>query len=87
MTFHGFGDTASGIEESTLWTAAHRGHLLQVTLPVGSLVEWAAYDAAGREVMRRREWLPAGTTSATWPLEGSGGIVRVVSGGRAISVR
>lgn len=87
VTFHGFGGTPSGIEESTLWTAAHLGHLLQVTLPVGSQVEWAAYDAAGREVMRRREWLPAGTTSVAWPLEGAGGIVRVVSGGQAISVR
>ena len=50
-------------------------------------MEWAAYDVAGREVMRRSEWLPAGTTSVAWPLEGAGGIVRVVSSGRAINVR
>ena len=87
VTFHGFGGPPSGIEESKPWTAEHLGNLLQVTLPVGSRVEWAAYDVAGREVMRRSEWLPAGTTSVAWPLEEAGGIVRLVSGERAISLR
>ncbi|RPG80106.1 MAG: hypothetical protein CBC74_006890 [Crocinitomicaceae bacterium TMED114] len=87
VTFHGFEGTPSTVKEPALWTAAHRGRLLQVTLPAGCLVEWAAYDVAGREVMRRSEWLPAGTTSVAWPLEGAGGIVRVVSSGRAINVR
>ena len=88
VTFHGFEGASTGIaEESPAWAACRRGNQMQVMLPAGDWVEWVVFDVAGREMMRRREWLMPGTTSMDWPLEQASGFVRVVSGGRAISLR
>lgn len=87
VTFHSFGDPINSVGETRGWSAVHQGDRLVLNLPTGRMVEWVAYDAAGRVAQSREEWLPAGQVNVTWPLASPGGVVVIQSGTDVLRVR
>lgn len=81
VTFHGFGDPATQVLEHTAFSVRRAGGDMILDMPSGSMVHVTAYDAAGRTLVRRSEFLPGGQFRWPWPLKGQQtGFVQVRSG-------
>ena len=87
VTFHGFGEPATGVEERSGYTVEHAGTHMVFDIPQGRLVQVTAYDPSGRVLMQRSEYLPAGVVRWPWPLESRPGVVVVRSEGQVVSLR
>lgn len=88
VTFHGFGDPTSSVIEWAGFAAQRAGGDVLIEVPTGRSVELTAYDAAGRVLVQRMEFLPAGTFRWPWPITGQQiGIVQLRSGADVITLR
>ena len=88
VTFHGFGDPASNVAETLGFDVRRAGNDMLIDMPVGRMVHLTAFDAAGRMLVQRSEFLPSGQFRWPWPIEGHmTGVVQLRSGGDVKSLR
>ena len=86
VTFHGFGDPTSGVLETSRFTALRAGNDMLIDMPIGRMLHLTAFDAAGRVLVQRSEFLPSGQMSWPWPVAGSSAVVVQLRSGADVIV-
>ena len=88
VTFHGFEGTPNVVLELDGFQAHRAGNDMLIDMPFGSLVQMTAFDASGRLLEQRSEYLPGGQFRWAWPLMArQSGFVQLRCGEGVITLR
>jgi hypothetical protein len=88
VTFHGFGSAPSGVVEAAGFSAQRAGMDMLIDMQAGRMVHLSAYDASGRILVKRSEYLPSGQMRWAWPLQNhQAGFVKLRCGDLVITLR